>query len=153
MNTENVTRHLRVLMRANRLIGEIRLRHVLAKSGANAFAGVIGAFGLLMLGLAGFFALEQVWGPIIAALVVGIANLALAGVLMLWARRLQPSRDIELATELHKAALDGLISEVQTLTRPLRNPLDSAVPGMVLPLLGTLIGALRRRGKSKDGAE
>ena len=148
MNTENFTRHLRVLMRANRLIGEIRLRHLLAKSGANAFAGIIGAFGLLMLGLAGFFALEQLWGPIIAALVVGLANLLLAAVLVLWARGLQPSRDIELATELHKAALDGLVAEAQSVTRAIRNPMDSALPGLLLPLAGSLLGALRRRGKA-----
>ncbi len=150
MNTENLTRHLRVLLLANRLIGEIRLRHLLAKSGATAFAGLIGAFGLLMLGLAGFFALEQLWGPIVAALVVGVANLLLAGVAILWARGLQPSRDIELATELHKAALDGLIAEVQGVTRAIRNPMESALPGMLLPLAGTLLGALRRRGKARD---
>ena len=41
------------------------------------FAG-IGAFGLLMFGVAAFFALERIWGPVWAAAAVGGFNVVLA---------------------------------------------------------------------------
>ena len=47
MNTENVVKHLRALWRADRIIADIRLRHLLIGLGLRAFAALIAAFGLL----------------------------------------------------------------------------------------------------------
>ena len=49
MNTENVVKNLRVLWRTDRIIADIRMRHMLVGLGLRAFAALIAAFGLLML--------------------------------------------------------------------------------------------------------
>ena len=64
MNTENVVKHLRVLWRTDRIIADIRLRHLLVGLGLRAFAALIAAFGLLMLELSAYFALVQIWSAI-----------------------------------------------------------------------------------------
>ena len=45
MNTENVVKHLRVLWRIDRIIADIRLRHLLIGLGLRAFAALIASFG------------------------------------------------------------------------------------------------------------
>ena len=64
MNTENVVKHLRVLWRTDRIIADIRMRHLLVGLGLRAFAALIAAFGLLMLELSAYFALVQIWSAI-----------------------------------------------------------------------------------------
>ena len=67
MNTENVVKNLRVLWRTDRIIADIRMRHMLVGLGLRAFAALIAAFGLLMLELSAYFALVQIWSAISAA--------------------------------------------------------------------------------------
>ncbi len=66
MNTENVVKNLRVLWRTDRIIADIRMRHLLVGLGLRAFAALIAGFGLLMLELSAYFALVQVWSAISA---------------------------------------------------------------------------------------
>jgi hypothetical protein len=54
VNTENVVKNLRVLWRTDRIIAEIRMRHMLVGLGLRAFAALIAAFGLLMLELSAY---------------------------------------------------------------------------------------------------
>ena len=56
MNTENVVKHVRALWRTDRIIADIKLRHLLMGLGLRAFAALIAAFGLLMLELSAYFA-------------------------------------------------------------------------------------------------
>ena len=51
MNSENVVKQVRALWRTDRIIAEIRMRHLLVGLGLRAFAALIAAFGLLMLEL------------------------------------------------------------------------------------------------------
>ena len=44
MNTENLVKHLRVLWRTDKIIADIRMRHLLAGLGLRAFAALIAAF-------------------------------------------------------------------------------------------------------------
>ncbi len=75
MNTENVVKHLRVLWRTDRIIADIRMRHMLVGLGLRAFAALIAAFGLLMLELSAYFALVQIWSAISAAAILGARQL------------------------------------------------------------------------------
>ena len=81
MNTENVVKHLRVLWRTDRIIADIRMRHMLVGLGLRAFAALIAAFGLLMLELSAYFALVQIWSAISAAAILGAVNFAIAAIL------------------------------------------------------------------------
>jgi hypothetical protein len=52
--------------RTDRIIADIRLRHLLIGMGIQALAALIAAFGLLMLQLAGYFALVRM-APLLQA--------------------------------------------------------------------------------------
>ena len=98
MNTENVVKHLRVLWRTDRIIADIRMRHLLVGLGLRAFAALIAAFGLLMLELAAYFALVQIWNAIYAAAILGAINFVIAALLFAIAARPPSGRELELAT-------------------------------------------------------
>ena len=108
MNTDNVVKHLRALWRTDRIIADIRLRQMLTSLGLRAFAALIAAFGLLMLELAAYFALVQIWSAISAAAVLGVVNFVIATVLFVIAGRSPASRELELANEIHGSAVDAL---------------------------------------------
>ncbi len=148
MKAEQLIRNLRVLWRADSLIADIKLQHLATKAGLNGFAAIVGAFGLLMLGIAAFFAIEQAWGSIIAALVVGFANLLLSLCLVLVARRLQPNHDIDLALELHKSAIDAIAADAhaleQSFKQTVQHPLDALLPSLLVPLVSSLIQGTKR---------
>jgi hypothetical protein len=71
VNGETVVKHLRALWRTDRIIAEIRMRHMLVGLGLRAFAALIAAFGLLMLELSAYFALVQIWTAVSAAAILG----------------------------------------------------------------------------------
>ena len=83
MNTENIVKNLRVLWRTDRIIADIRMRHMLIGLGLRAFAALIAAFGLLMLELSAYFALVQIWSAIFAAAILGGVNFAIAAILFM----------------------------------------------------------------------
>ena len=147
MNTENIVRQLRVLWRTDRIIADIRLRHLLIGLGLRAFAGLIAAFGLLMFELSAYFALVQVWSAIAAAAILGAANLAIAGILFALALRPPSGRELDLATEIHGASVDALQVEARALQSQVsglvQNPLNGILP-MLVPLIGIIIKTLKK---------
>jgi len=152
VNTDKIIRDLRVLLRAQAVIAEIKLNHLAARSGLMAVAALIGIFGLAMLDLAVYFHLEPQMGRVGAAAVVGIGDLVLAAILFFIAARVKPGRDLELAQEIQKSAIDALASDareveadIRGITNMVRHPLDSAVPGLIMPLASMLIKALRKK--------
>ncbi len=108
MNSENVVKHLRALWRTDRIIAEIRMRHMLVGLGLRAFAALIAAFGLLMLELSAYFALVQIWSAISAAAILGVVNFVIAAVLFVIGGRPPAGRELELATEIHGSAVEAL---------------------------------------------
>ena len=115
MNAENVVKHLRVLWRTDRIIADIRMRHMLVGLGLRAFAALIAAFGLLMLELSAYFALVQIWSAISAAAILGVVNFVIAAILFVIAARPPAGRELELATEIHGASVDALQIEARAL--------------------------------------
>jgi len=95
VNSENVVKHLRALWRTDRIIAEIRMRHMLVGLGLRAFAALIAAFGLLMLELSAYFALVQIWSAISAAGILGAANFVIAAVLFVVGGRPPAGRELE----------------------------------------------------------
>ena len=150
MNTENVVKHLRVLWRTDRIIADIRLRHLLVGLGLRAFAALIAAFGLLMLELSAYFALVQIWSAIAAAAVLGAINFAIAAVLFIVAGRPPSGRDIELANEIHGSSIEGLQIEARALqtqlTGAVNHPLGTIVPVLV-PLIAIIVKNMRKTAR------
>lgn len=156
MNMDNLVRNLRVLWRADSILADIQLRHILFRSGVNAFAALIAVFGLLMLELAAYLALVQLWNPIWAATSLGLGNFVIAMLLTFVASRRGHGRELELAKEVHKSAIEALQAdakraeaELGTIMSAIRHPLDGALAGLIIPLAGTLLKTLRRSGDSQ----
>nr|WP_249137553.1 phage holin family protein [Bradyrhizobium canariense] len=146
---------MRALWRTDRIIADIRLRHLLIGLGLRAFAALIAAFGLLMLELSAYFALVQIWSAIAAAAILGAVNFAIAAILFVIAGRPPSGRDIELANEIHGASIEALQLEARTLqaqvSGAVHHPLSTIVPVLV-PLIAVLIKTLRRTAKDSAAA-
>ncbi len=148
MNSENVVKHLRALWRTDRIIADIRMRHLLVGFGLKAFAALIAAFGLLMLELSAYFALVQVWSAISAAAILGVINFGIAAILFAIAARPPSGRELELATEIHGSSIDALQLEARALQSQLsemiHHPLHGVLPLLIVPLITIIIKSLKK---------
>jgi hypothetical protein len=155
VNSENVVKHLRALWRTDRIIADIRMRHMLIGLGLRAFAALIAAFGLLMLELSAYFALVQIWSAISAAAILGAVNFAIALILFLIAGRPPSGRELELATEIHGSAVEALQLEARALqsqvSGAIHNPLNGILPLLIVPLITIIIKSLKKPA-AKPGA-
>ena len=151
MNTENIVKNLRVLWRTDRIIADIRLRHLLVGLGLRAFAALIAGFGLLMLELSAYFALVQIWSAIAAAAILGAVNFAIAAALFVIAARPLTGRELELANEIHGASVDALQIEARALQSQISGMIHHPLNG-VLPLLVPLITVIVRNLKKPSQA-
>lgn len=148
MNMENVIKDLRVLWRTDRIITDIRMRHLLIGLGLRAFAALIAAFGLLMLELSAYFALVQVWSAISAAAILGVVNFAIAAILFAIAAKPPAGRELELATEIHGSAVEALQIEARAMQAQfsglVHHPLNSALPLLLVPLITIIVKSLKK---------
>jgi putative superfamily III holin-X len=148
VNSENVVKNLRALWRTDRIIAEIRMRHMLVGLGLRAFAALIAAFGLLMLELAAYFALVQIWSAISAAAILGLINFVIAAVLFVLAGRQPSGRELELANEIHDSAVDALQIEARAMQSQffgmVQHPLNSALPMLLVPLITIIVKSLKK---------
>lgn len=148
MNTENIVKNLRVLWRTDRIIADIRLRHLLVGLGLRAFAALIAAFGLLMLELSAYFALVQIWSAISAAAILGAFNFVLAAILFMIAARPSSGCELELASEIHGSSVDALQLEARALQAELsgmiHHPLNGILPLLIVPLITIVIRSLKK---------
>jgi hypothetical protein len=148
LNTENIVKNLRVLWRTDRIIADIRMRHLLVGLGLRAFAALIAGFGLLMLELSAYFALVQIWSAISAAAILGALNFAIAALLFVIAARPPAGRELELATEIHGSAVDALQLEVRLLqsqvSAAIHHPFNGILPLLIVPLITIIIKSLKK---------
>lgn len=156
MSSENIARNLRALWRAEKIIADIRLRHLLVNLGLKAFAALIAAFGLLMLELAAYFALVHVWTAIVSAAALGAFNFLVAAALLVVAARQPATRELDLANEVHGAAISNLQAEAQGLQSlvggMLRHPLEGILPSLIVPLVSIAVRSLRKPKVPQPGA-
>jgi membrane protein implicated in regulation of membrane protease activity len=149
VNTENVVKNLRVLWRTDRIIADIRMRHLLVGLGLRAFAALIAAFGLMMLELSAYFALVQIWSAISAAAILGAFNFLIAAILFAIAARPRTGRELELANEIHGSSVDALQFEARAplqsqLSGMVHHPLNGILPLLLVPLITIIIRSLKK---------
>jgi hypothetical protein len=153
VNGENVVKHVRALWRTDRIIADIRLRHLLVGLGLRAFAALIAVFGLAMLELAAYFALIQPLNAIYAAVILGVVNFAIAAILFGVAARPPAGRELELANEIHGSSIEGLQLEARALQSEIsgiiHNPLNGVLPLLIVPLITIIVKALRQHSAAK----
>jgi hypothetical protein len=147
VDSEKIVKNLRALWRTDRIIAEIRMRHMLVGLGMRAFAALIAAFGLLMLELAAYFALVQILSAIYAAVILGVVNFTIAAALLVVAGRSPSGRELELANEIHGSAVDALQAEARAVQAQfsgmVHHPLNSALPLLLVPLITIIIKSLK----------
>lgn len=156
---DTLVRNLRILLQADLIIAELAMRRLATRSALFVFAGVIAAFGFVMLGFAGFLLLEEAYGTKAAAAISGAGGLAVALVLALVAASIKPGREAAVAIQVHEAALQAVSADLrivggqaQRLAAFVRSPFDTAVPSIAIALFGYIMKMLRgRRGGGASG--
>lgn len=152
MLPDSLARNLRALLKADTAIADIRLQHLLISFGLKALAALIAVFGLLMVELAAYFALVQVWTVIHSALALAVINFVIAGAIMIIAAKRPQSRELELAREVHDAAIRNL--QADFMPHPaqavalLRHPIGRLLPSLILPMITLGLGALQKSRSS-----
>jgi hypothetical protein len=136
-----VTRHVRLLVRAETLILEVRLRALAQQSLLFATAGVIAAIGLAMLNVAAYVALEPLWGGLWTALAMAAADFIVAAVLAFVATRNPKAADLDMANQLRDQALETLALDARMAA------FAGSASMVVLPMI---LGLIRRFRKPKE---
>lgn len=160
---DNLLRDLQVLRKADFLVARIWAEALLRRAGLLAFAGLIGVFGLGMANVAGFYALQERLGPVWAAAIVSVVDVALAGVVALIAGRTRPGPELDLAFEVRKMAVDSIQADSRelkltidalgqrikdakaTVTELAHNPLDVAAQQLLVPAVLSILKGLRSK--------
>lgn len=150
---ERFTNNVRLLWRSERLLAQQELRAGTKKLEIHALAGLVGIFGLGMLGLALFFAIEPYWGKALAALAVAGIDLIIVVVLTAVARSIKPSQETLMVKEMRDVALEGIRDEAalaeaeinnlkDDIRNFVRNPFEALLPAIVSPMLGAVTRGL-----------
>lgn len=150
---EHLIRSLKVLWRSERLLAEYQLNQATQRIQFNALAALVAVFGLVMLSIAAFFALVPYWGNALAALAVAGADLLLAVVLILYARSLRLSPEVEMVREVRNMALNDIEEELDLVEAEIvavkdgvkkfmHHPVDMLLPGAIGPLLNAVLKGL-----------
>ncbi len=148
MSTETAIGHLRALWRTERIIADIRLKHLLGSFGLKAFAALFAVCGLLLFELAAYFALIQAGSAIASAVLLGAVNVALAVVLLLLAVKRPPPRELALALEVENSAIAALQAEARTMQANgfggFHHPWGAAAAAILPRLIPLVIRALKK---------
>ena len=158
-----VRRNLQLLWRSERVMAEARLKLISRKLVLAVIAGIACLIAVSMLNLAAYLALITVVSKPLAALIVAVINLVIAGLMVAIAQGLQPGPEEEMLREVRDIALGDLGSEVDdvqaqllrlredvegvraSITQFVQRPLDALSPTMIMPALS----AIAKFAKSK----
>lgn len=150
-----ISRNISIIVRAEQSIARRRMAVLRNQSGLIIFAGLVAVVGIVMLSVAGFYALSVTMSPQKSAFIVALVNLGLAVVLIVVASRMSAAKDVKPVEELRDMAISDLEIEIQSAADEVRDignnvrrmasdPLGSLLPSFLAPILANLIR------KSKD---
>ncbi len=160
---DDLVRDLQLLWKADSIIAKIWAQVMARRLGLFALASLIGVFGLAMANVAGFYGLQPALGPVWSAAVMAVLDFAITAIVLLLARSAHPGREIELALDLRRIAVDSVQADAQELrdaieglgqeirhTREsiasfMHHPLDAAAEKLLIPAALSLIRGLRTK--------
>lgn len=151
---------LQILARAELALAKLRARQVATQIVVFVVAIVFGLLGLIMLNLAGYLALCSFVMPATAALIVALANAALAVSLAMAAGRAGASKNEEkLAQEIRTLAQAELNKDITLLKSDIQKVSDdfnrirsaltsfsSGTANILVPLVNMLLSLFKRTG-------
>ena len=157
MSIHSITRILRLYLRSELLVGEIRMKVQFRKASLLAFAALILLMALVFLNIASYQLLLASWGPIKAPFILAIANLVLAIILVVMAAFTRPGPDLAAARELRDLTSETLETELKS------NPAAAAIGSLtginglngwdsarfLVPIISSIIRSLKRRKAEK----
>ena len=117
---ERLIRNLHVLWRAESLIAGLKVRRASRRGMLLIWACLVGLFGVAMLNVAGFLALQPGLGAVGAALLVAAADFLLAVLTIVAARTVQADPELDLAVEAREIALEELAAEFAVIQAEIR---------------------------------
>lgn len=150
-----ISRKISVAMRAERMIAHRRMEVIRTQTGLMAAAGLVAGIGLIMANVAAYFALTTALSPQVAAFIVALVNFALAILLGNYAGRMNADADVRGAIEVRDMAVEDIEADIEDALRDMKdvvtdvrqlvkNPLGSALPNLIGPLLGILMKSGRK---------
>ncbi|MEI7600142.1 MAG: hypothetical protein WCJ41_12595 [Aestuariivirga sp.] len=145
MNFNNMSRHIRLIVRGELLMLQAKLAFAMKRSAFVGFALLFAGLGLVFINMGLFAWLSPLWGPVWTPVGLGLINLALAVVALAIAAFVKPGADMALAEEIRNMAADSIETEIRSA--PLMG--GGSLAGLVLPAVSTIIGAMARRHKEK----
>jgi len=143
------TPSVRRLAEAELKRAELQSRQLVSSLAFYGVAFLIGCIALVMLSLAGFFALDALYGAPIAALIVGAVLSVIAGIAFVMAAR-GPSRSHKLEMQLATQAIEHARNDIEKDFGKLERDIDRMTLGLLgfvkgkggTPLFTLLIGGL-----------
>jgi len=160
---DDLVSDLHLLQKADSLIGKIWLKVIARRFSLFMFAGLIAVFGLGMADIAGLYALQGPAGPVWAAVIVAMADFAIAAIVLLIARNSEPGPEIDLALDVRKMAIEAIKTDAadlkvtidaigqevrdakDTIAGFVQNPLDVAAQKLLIPAAISIINGLRSK--------
>ena len=153
MSVHTLARTLRLYLRSELLVGEIRIKAQMRKASLLLFAALIGLMALVFLNIAAYQMLLAHWGPVMAPLVLAIANIVLAVILIVSAALSKPGPDLVAARDLRDLTSATMENELKS------NPAAAALGGLtgsngfgswdsarfLIPIISAIIRSLKRR--------
>ena len=151
-----ISRNISIVLRAERMITRRQMTILRNQTGMIALAALVATIGLVMLNIAGFFYLDQTMTPQGAALTVALVDMVLAVLVAVFAGRQNAKAELEPVTEVRDMAIEDLEAELQgtlgelreagdNLRRIVRDPLGSALPAVVGPILTAALRKATRK--------
>jgi hypothetical protein len=153
MSVHTLVRTLRLYLRSELLVGEIRLKVQLRKFSLLVFAALIGLMAFVFLNIAAYQFLLASGGPINTPFILAVANILLAIILLVIAAYTRPGPDLAAASDLRNLTSATLENELKS------NPAVAAIGSFagidglkgwdsarfLVPIITSIIRSLRRR--------
>ena len=146
MNFNNLSRHIRLVLRGELLLLQAKLAFAMKRSAFLGLALLFAGLGLVFVNMGLFAWLSPLWGPVWTPAGLGLINLALAAAALALAAFMKPGPEMALAEEIRNMAADSIDTEIRSA--PLMGGLGAgSMAGLVLPAISTIIGAMSKRRK------
>jgi hypothetical protein len=155
MGIQSLTRSIRLCIRSEAMVAEIRLLIYARKVMLASIAFLAGLIGFAFFNLALFEYLQSLWGPIGAPLAIGLVNLVCAAGFLLWAKMVKPGPELALAEDLRNLAGSELESQFQSqpegngILNTLSGTSSASVVRLLVPTVISIITAMQRSKQAK----
>lgn len=150
MSIQTITRAIRLSIRSEALVAEIRLLTYARKVMLASLAFLAALIGFAFINLALFEYLQSLWGPVATPLAIGLGNIAFAALILLAAKLVKPGPELAMAEEIRSLSGRALEAEFQPgqaatgVLGALTNANDASMVRLLVPTVISIINAMRR---------